>query len=209
MDPLTLALIMGGGAAIKGIGQGIAGFQQAEGMMSDYEKQQMKKLQREQELGLLGFDDAEMADMRQAVINPVKALQTQQQDQLKATMAGMDAGAGSTFRAALVANEQAQQMQAAAEDKLQQLNLKEKQREEQLLMGLNRQAAAQEAAKKAAITQAVTLGIGGAAETAGQGLLLAEETSIGTGQADTALQDAQTMQEAMLLMKLLSGGGMN
>ena len=117
MDPLTLALIMGGGAAIKGIGQGIAGFQQAEGMMSDYEKQQMKKLQREQELGLLGFDDAEMADMRQAVINPVKALQTQQQDQLKATMAGMDAGAGSTFRAALVANEQAQQMQAVAEDK--------------------------------------------------------------------------------------------
>jgi len=76
------------------------------------------------------------------------------------------------------------------------------------LMGLNRQAAAQEAAKKAAITQAITLGIGGAAETAGQGMLLAEETSIGMGQADTALQDAQTMQEAMLLMKLLSGGGM-
>ena len=48
MDPLTLALIMGGGAAVKGIGQGIASFQQAEGMMSDYEKQQMKKLQREQ-----------------------------------------------------------------------------------------------------------------------------------------------------------------
>ena len=208
MDPLTLALIMGGGAAIKGIGQGIAGFQQAEGMMSDYEKQQMKKLQREQELGLLGFDDAEMADMRQAVINPVKALQTQQQDQLKATMAGMDAGAGSTFRAALVANEQAQQMQAAAEDKLQQLNLKEKQREEQLLMGLNRQAAAQEAAKKAAITQAVTLGIGGAAETAGQGMLLAEETSIGAGGADQAVMDAQTQAEMMMLMKLLSGGGM-
>lgn len=190
MDPLTLALIMGGGAAIKGIGQGIAGFQQAEGMMSDYEKQQMKKLQREQELGLLGFDDAEMADMRQAVINPVKALQTQQQDQLKATMSGMDAGAGSTFRAALVANEQAQQMQAAAEDKLQQLNLKEKQREEQLLMGLNRQAAAQEAAKKAAITQAITLGIGGAAETGAQGMLLGEELAMG--------QEELTMQQEYL-----------
>ena len=108
IDPVTLALIMGGGAAIKGIGQGIASFQKAEGMMSDYEKERMKELQREQELGMLGFSDAEMADLRQGVINPVKAIQRQQQDQLKATMAGMDAGAGSTFMQALAANEQAQ-----------------------------------------------------------------------------------------------------
>ena len=184
IDPVTLALIMGGGAAIKGIGQGIASFQKAEGMMSDYEKERMKELQREQELGMLGFSDAEMADLRQGVINPVKAIQRQQQDQLKATMAGMDAGAGSTFMQALAANEQAQQVQAQAEDKLQKLNQAEKLREEQLLMALNRQAAAQESAKKAAITQAITLGIGGAAETGTQGMLLGEELSIGNQQLE-------------------------
>ena len=145
MDPLTLALIMGGGAAIKGIGQGIAAHQRAEGMMSDYEKEQMAKLQREQELGMLGFSQGELGDIRQGVINPIKAAQREQSDQLKATMAGMDSGAGSTFLTALAANERATEAQAKAEDSIQKMNQMEKQREEQLLLGLNRQAAAQEA----------------------------------------------------------------
>ena len=64
MEPLTLALLMAGGAAVKGIGSGIANYQNASGMMSDYEKEQMLKLQREQEMGLLGFNIQEMADVR-------------------------------------------------------------------------------------------------------------------------------------------------
>lgn len=185
---------MGGGAAVKGIGQGIANFQQAEGMMSDFEKQQMKKLQREQEMGLLGFNTAEMADARQAVINPVKALQAQQSDQLKATMAGMDAGAGSTFLAAMAANEQAQRVQAAAEDKIQQQNLVEKQREEAVLMGLSAKSSAQEAAKRAAITQAITLGIGGGAETVGKAALLGESTAPGMAESQELVLDAETQK---------------
>jgi len=204
MDPLTLALIMGGGAAIKGIGQGIAAHQQAQGMMSEYEKDRMKQLQREQELGMLGFNESELGDLRQGLINPVKAAQREQSDQLKATMAGMDAGAGSTFRTALAAQEQAQQVQAKIEDSIQKMNQQEKQREEQLLMGLNRQAAAQEAAKKAAITQAITLGIGGGIETGTQGMLLGEELGMGQQELD---QNAEYLKAYQAAQGFISGEG--
>jgi len=198
MEPLTLALILAGGKAIQGIGQGIAAHQQAEGMMSDYEKKQLQKLQREQELGLLGFSDQEMTDVRQAIINPVKAASRERQDQLKATMAGMDSGSGSTFLTALAESENMAKIQAGAEDKIQKLNQAQRQREEQLLLGLSNRAAAQEAAKKAAITQAITLGIGGAVETGTQGMLLGEELSMGQAQLEAEneiLQQLQTLNE--------------
>ena len=204
MDPLTLALIMGGGKAIQGIGQGISSYQQAEGMMSDYEKDQMAKLQREQELGMLGFSQGELGDLRQGLINPVKAAQREQSDQLKATMAGMDAGAGSTFLTALAAQEQAQQVRAKIEDSIQKMNQQEKQREEQLLMGLSRQASAQEAAKKAAITQAITLGIGGGIETGTQGMLLGEEMSMGQTELD---QNAEYLKAYQAAQGFISGEG--
>ena len=203
MEPLTLALIMGGGKAIQGIGQGISSYQQAEGMMSDFEKERMKQLQREQELGMLGFSQGELADMRQGLINPIKAAQREQSDQLKATMAGMDAGAGSTFLTALAANERATEAQAKAEDSIQKMNQMEKQREEQLLMGLNRAAAAQEAAKKAAITQAITLGIGGGIETGTQGMLLGEEMSMGQSELD---QNAEYLKAMQAAQGYISGG---
>ena len=193
---------MAGGAAVKGIGEGISDYQSAGGMMSDYEKEQMKKLQREQELGMLGFNSQEMSDVRQDVVNPIAALQRQQQDNMKATMAGMDAGSGSTFLQALVANEKAQEVQAAAENKIQVMNQAEKQRDEQLLMGLNRTAAAQEAAKRAAIVKAVTLGIGGAAESVAQGQLLSEEMAMGQAQIDADLE----LQQALLSAQGLIGG---
>jgi len=204
MDPLTLALIMGGGKAIQGIGQGIASFQQAEGMMSDYEKDRMKQLQRDQELGMLGFNEGELGDLRQGLINPVKAAQREQSDQLKATMAGMDAGAGSTFLTALAAQEQAQQVQAKIEDSIQKMNQQEKMREEQLLMGLSRQASAQEAAKKAAITQAITLGIGGGVETGTQGMLLGEELGMGQQELD---QNAEYLKAYQAAQGFISGEG--
>ena len=193
---------MAGGAAVKGIGEGISDYSSAGGMMSDYEKEQMKKLQREQELGMLGFNSQEMSDVRQDVVNPIAALQRQQQDNMKATMAGMDAGSGSTFLQALVANEKAQEVQAAAENKIQVMNQAEKQRDEQLLMGLNRTAAAQEAAKRAAIVKAVTLGIGGAAESVAQGQLLSEEMAMGQAQIDADLE----LQQALLAAQGLIGG---
>ena len=193
---------MAGGAAVKGIGEGISDYSSAGGMMSDYEKEQMKKLQREQELGMLGFNSQEMSNIRQDVVNPIAALQRQQQDNMKATMAGMDAGSGSTFLQALVANEKAQEVQAAAENKIQVMNQAEKQRDEQLLMGLNRTAAAQEAAKRAAIVKAVTLGIGGAAESVAQGQLLSEEMAMGQAQIDADLE----LQQALLAAQGLIGG---
>ena len=147
MEPLTLALIMGGSAAIKGIGQGISNYQQAQGMMSDAEKEQLKKLQRQQEMGTLGFTDQEMADMRQAIVNPVAALERQQADQLKATMAGMDSGAGQAFRMAMAQQDAVAQNRASIQDTLQAKQQAEIQRDEQMLLALANRESQQEAAK--------------------------------------------------------------
>ena len=69
-------------------------------------------------------------------------------------------------------------------------------------MGLNRTAAAQEAAKRAAIVKAVTLGIGGAAESVAQGQLLSEEMAMGQAQIDADLE----LQQALLAAQGLIGG---
>ena len=72
-------------------------------------------------------------------------------------------------------------------------------------MALSNKASAQEAAKRAAITQAITLGIGGAAETAGQAYLLSEETAPGMGASNQTMQDYETYQQMQKLEKLLKG----
>ena len=207
MEPMTLALLMAGGAAVKGIGSGIANYQNASGMMSDYEKEQMLKLQREQEMGLLGFNTKEMGDVRQGIINPINARAREQQDLMKATMAGQDAGSGATFLQSLAANENALQVQAAAEDKIQQLNQVEKQREEQLLMGLQNLEARQTAAKKAAITEAITMGIGGAAETGAGAMLQYEMAGLPSGSTTPEDQELEaSLKEFNLIFDSYTGG---
>lgn len=209
MDPFTLALIMGGSAAIKGIGTGISNYQQAEGMMSNAEKEQLKKLQRQQEMGTLGFTDKEMADMRQAIVNPVAALERQQADQLKATMAGMDSGAGQAFRMAMAQQDAVAQNRASIQDTLQQRQLAEAQRDEQMLMALANRESQMEAAKKAAITQAITLGIGGAAETGAKAQLMGEMLLPGggeDGESDTNIERAKALQTLGIINQYLGGG---
>jgi hypothetical protein len=174
-DPLTMALIMGGSAAIKGIGQGISGYQAAEGMMSDTEKEMLRKLQREQELGMLGYSSGEMSDLTRQFRNPQQAIAKAQGDQLKQAMAVQDRGAADAFRLAMIQEEEQRQANAKIADTVAAMNQAERAREEQLLLGLANRESQQEAAKKAAITQAITLGIGGAAETGAQGALLAQQ----------------------------------
>lgn len=163
-------------------------------------------LQREQEMGLLGFSPQEMADMREAITNPMAALERQQADQLKGTMAATGAGAGDAFRVALAQADMAAERRAAVQDKIQQQNLAEKQREENMLMALSNKAAQQEAAKKAAITQAITLGIGGGVETAGKGYLLAEESAPGQDESEDAIIDMETLKLLESFFKATSGG---
>lgn len=206
MEPLTLALIMGGSAAIKGIGQGISNYQQAQGMMSDAEKEQLKKLQRQQEMGTLGFTDQEMADMRQAIVNPVAALERQQADQLKATMAGMDSGAGQAFRMAMAQQDAVAQNRASIQDSIQAKQQAEVQRDEQMLLALANRESQQEAAKKAAITQAITMGIGGAAETGTKGMLLGEMMLPGEGDSAEAIERANALKTLGIMNQYLSGG---
>jgi len=174
-DPLTMALIMGGSAAIKGIGQGISGYQAAEGMMSDPEKEMLRTLQREQELGMLGYSSGEMSDLTRQFRNPQQAIAKAQGDQLKQAMAVQDRGAADAFRLAMIQEEEQRQANAKIADTVAAMNQAERAREEQLLLGLANRESQQEAAKKAAITQAITLGIGGAAETGAQGALLAQQ----------------------------------
>ena len=57
IDPVSLA-ILGGLQVASGAGRGIASYMAAD-VMSDTEKEQLKKLEREQELGMLGFSPAD------------------------------------------------------------------------------------------------------------------------------------------------------
>ena len=156
LDPITLALA--GLQVAAGTGRGISNYMRAD-VMSDTEKEQLKKLQREQELGVLGFSPGELQDVRQAVVNPMAALEKQQMNQLQATMAAQQAGAGDAFRVAIAQQESQRRARAAAEDKVQVQALAEKRRDEQRLEQLAAKEAAVEAAKKAAIVEAVTGGI--------------------------------------------------
>ena len=73
------------------------------------------------------------------------------------------------------------------------MNQNERVREEQLLMGLQSLQSKQTAAKKAAITEAITMGIGGAAETAAGAQLQYEMASLpsaSTSEADKILQES-------------------
>lgn len=188
MDPITLALA--GLQVAAGTGRGVANYMRAD-IMSDTEKEQLKKLQREQELGVLGFSPGELQDVRQAVVNPMAALEKQQMNQLQATMAAQQAGAGDAFRVAIAQQESQRRARAAAEDKVQVQALAEKRRDEQRLEQLAAKEAAVEAAKKAAIVEAATGGIvaGGsfaakAADLAGSTAPAAgAETNIAAGQA--------------------------
>lgn len=167
LDPVSLA-ILGGLQIAAGAGRGISNYMKAD-VMSDTEKDMLKKLQRDQEMGLLGFSPGEMQDVRQAVVNPMAAMERQQADQLRSMMAGQASpgGAGDAFRVALGQQESMRRTRASAEDKVQQQNLIEKQREEQQLLQLAAKDQAVKAAKKAAIVEAVTGGIiaGGSAAT--------------------------------------------
>ena len=156
MDPITAALI--GAQVLGGIGTGIGNYMQAEGMMSEQDKETLRKLQRQQELGALGFTPGELSDVRQTVINPLQAVEQQQNQQLKNIMASQDLGAGTAFLQAMGAQESQRRTRAAAEDRVQALNLAERRRDEAQLESLARREAAQDAAKKAAIVQAVSGG---------------------------------------------------
>ena len=190
IDPVSLA-ILGGLQVAAGAGRGIASYMAAD-VMSDTEKEQLKKLEREQELGMLGFSPGELQDVRQAVINPMAAMEKQQQDQLKATMSAQQAGAGDAFRMALAQQEGQRRVRAAAEDKVQQQNLIEKQREEQQLLQLAAKDAAVEAAKKAAIVEAVTGGIvaGGSFAVKAADLASSTAPAEGSGTESTAANQA-------------------
>jgi|TARA_R110000796_G_scaffold181827_1_gene298406 hypothetical protein len=181
MDPLSMALIMGGSAAVKGIGQGISSYQTAQGLMGDEEQEMLKRLQRQQELGMLGYSSGEMSEMTNQYRNPQQAVAKAQGDQLKATMANQGLGAADAFKLAMVQQEQQAEQTAKVADTVNAMQAAERQRDEQLLLGLSAKEAQQDAAKKAAIVQAITLGIGGAVESGAQAALLADQTGYQKG----------------------------
>ena len=181
MDPLSMALIMGGSAAVKGIGQGISSYQSAQGLMGDEEQEMLKRLQRQQELGMLGYSSGEMSEMTNQYRNPQQAVAKAQGDQLKATMANQGLGAADAFKLAMVQQEQQAEQTAKVADTVNAMQAAERQRDEQLLLGLSAKEAQQDVAKKAAIVQAITLGIGGAVESGAQAALLADQTGYQKG----------------------------
>ena len=90
-DPITLALV--GAQVLGGIGTGVGNYMQAEGMMSDQDKETLRKLQRQQEMGALGFTPGELSDVRQNIINPLQAVEQQQNQLSRPTLWGLESNA--------------------------------------------------------------------------------------------------------------------
>ena len=109
-------------------------------------------------------------------------------------MASQDLGAGTAFLQAMGAQESQRRTRAAAEDRVQALNLAERRRDEAQLESLARREAAQDAAKKAAIVQAVSGGLIAGGSAGAELALLAKETT--PSQQDTkAIQEASAAAE--------------
>lgn len=205
MEPLTMALIMGGSQAIKGIGQGISTYQQAQGLMSDEEKDLLRQLKREQDMGILGFSSGEMSEMERQYRNPQQAVALAQADQLKASMGAQGLGPADTFRQAMIMEEQQRIQDAQVADKLAAANLMERQRQEQQLLGLANKQAQQEAMEKAAITQALTMGIGGAVESGAQAKLLADQMAMPAMSQQEIMQQQELMKQLGAIESYLGG----
>ena len=129
MDPLTLALIAAGGTAIGGI---------PDIKRSQYEKNQaeeLKKLKRRQELGLLGLSDAERRDMD----NQMRGRSDQSEAFAAAErsrLTGESSQFGQELLAAEMGNEAAQRQQQAISESVLSANLAKENENVQLIRDL-------------------------------------------------------------------------
>ena len=161
MDPLTLALIAAGGTAIGGI---------PDIKRSQYEKNQadeLKKLKRRQELGLLGLSDTERRDMD----NQMRGRSDQSEAFAAAErsrLTGESSQFGQELLAAEMGNEAAQRQQQAISESVLSANLAKENENIQLIRDLE----AAQAETKRRRQEALVAPFSAAAETVVSGMAI-------------------------------------
>lgn len=161
MDPLTLALIAAGGTAIGGI---------PDIKRSQYEKNQadeLKKLKRRQELGLLGLSDAERRD----IDNQMRGRSDQSEAFAAAErsrLTGESSQFGQELLAAEMGNEAAQRQQQAISESVLSANLAKENENIQLIRDLE----AAQAETKRRRQEALVAPFSAAAETVVSGMAI-------------------------------------
>ena len=188
MDPLTLALIATGVAkAGAGIAQGVGTARAAKGMMLTPEQ--------EEELAAIERGDG-LSDRRRGALE-TRFLQQQAGAQRQLEAAGLQQAAARGLSGGVsgrdVFLQEVAEAESARQIRQQQNVVLEQARAEGLAkadaMRLQQQQA--EAQRKAGITQAVSLGLSGAADVAGQAL--AAQQQVAMAEAQAGLQDTEAL----------------
>lgn len=188
MDPLTLALIATGVAkAGAGIAQGVGTARAAKGMMLTPEQ--------EEELAAIERGDG-LSDRRRGALE-TRFLQQQAGAQRQLEAAGLQQAAARGLSGGVsgrdVFLQEVAEAESARQIRQQQNVVLEQARAEGLAkadaMRLQQQQA--EAQRRAGITQAVSLGLSGAADVAGQAL--AAQQQVAMAEAQAGLQDTEAL----------------
>ena len=189
MDPLTLALIAATGVAKAGAGiaQGVGTARAAKGMMLTPEQ--------EEELAAIERGDG-LSDRRRGALE-ARFLQQQAGAQRQLEAAGLQQAAARGLSGGVsgrdVFLQEVAEAESARQIRQQQNVVLEQARAEGLAkadaMRLQQQQA--EAQRRAGITQAVSLGLSGAADVAGQAL--AAQQQVAMAEAQAGLQDTEAL----------------
>lgn len=181
MDPATLMMLLQG---VKAVGEGVTGFIGADQSFGRSEEARLKKLQRGDELGTLGYTDTERERMLRELLNPVQGREYQRDIQNRGLIGASDGSATTGAISSMLAADAAEASRARAGETYLQAQIGEQTRQREELKSLEKAKDAEEKAKTSAILGALTGGLAGGAEAAQRGALQTEMLA-GQAVADT------------------------
>lgn len=181
MDPLTLALLAGGSSLVGGLPDIIPSKYERE------QKKELKDLQRQQELGMLGLSERER-NVLQNAYQPQISQQQAYADAERARLAGMSAQPGAQALAMQAAGDRSLQLQSQVAQQVAMADLQKKAEQEQQIRDLK--AAQAEYAKKRqeALVGAVTQGV--------EGFIGGQNLAALTGTAKPGLMEQRQIKQA-------------
>ena len=186
MDPLTIALLAGGGL-VKGIGGAVGTLAQGNAAFGDAQEERLKELRRMEEMNALGLTDGERERVSRIALDPVQAASAERLLRQQALLGSTGAVQSGDALAGLMRQQEteARQMDAAS-NKIAAADMA---RQQQLELEMNQLNAAEsvKAASRQAAAGALIGGIGGAADMGLQYQALQDATARGNISSDAAI----------------------
>jgi hypothetical protein len=180
MDPFTLLALMKGGEAL---GQGVSGYMAADATFGKSEADRLKELQRREELGTLGYTDAERQQIMRDMLNPIQARERERALEQRSILGAGDLGAAQSYISGMVQADKSEAARAGASETFLKQQADERKLQEKELRDLQKAQEQEKAAKQQAIVNALFGLAGGTAEVA-QRKMLYDEMLTGQSAAD-------------------------